>query len=144
MERFCLWHGAGTYDHEQTRYHRHSLFLAERPAFPGAVLMRTAAFARRFGAAYRTVALLVLNTLVLLLVIEVVSALILAARPAEPTLAQRVQTFKDKMLRLEYYYGQDWSKAYWDEHMRAVDHWQYQPYTLWRTRPFDGELINVD
>lgn len=104
--------------------------------------MRVAAAARRFGTIYRTVALLVFNTLVLLLVIELVSTLILAGRETSPE--QQVQAFKDKMLRLEYYAGQDWSKTYWDEHMRAVDHWQYQPYTLWRTSPFEGDLINVD
>ncbi|MBI5671631.1 MAG: hypothetical protein HZC41_26865 [Chloroflexi bacterium] len=104
--------------------------------------MRVAAAARRFGAVYRTVALLALNTLVLLLLIEGVSALIMAGRESSPE--QQVQAFKDKMLRLEYYAGQDWSKTYWDEHMRAVDRWQYQPYTLWRTRPFAGDLINVD
>lgn len=98
--------------------------------------------ARRFGTVYRTFALLALNTLALLLVIEGVSALILAGR--ETSREQQVQAFKDKMLRLEYYAGQDWSKTYWDEHMRAVDHWQYQPYTLWRTHPFTGDLINVD
>jgi len=67
---------------------------------------------------------------------------VLAGRESSRT--QQVQAFKDKMLRLEYYYGQDWSAQYWDEHMQAVDRWQYQPYTLWRTRPFDGDLINVD
>lgn len=104
--------------------------------------MRVAAAARRIGAIYRTIALLVFNTLVLLLLIEGVSALILAGRETSPE--QQVQAFKDKLLRLEYYAGQDWSKTYWDEHMRAVDHWQYQPYTLWRTSPFTGDLIHVD
>lgn len=98
--------------------------------------------ARRFGAGYRAFALLALNTLALLLVIELAAALVLAGR--ETSREQQVQAFKDKMLRLEYYYGQDWAAAYWDEHMQAADHWQYQPYTLWRTHPFDGELINVD
>lgn len=100
------------------------------------------AAARRFGALYRAVALLALNTLALLLIVELAAAFILAGR--ETSREQQVQAFKDKLLRLEYYYGQDWSAAYWDEHMRAVDHWQYQPYTLWRTRPFDGDLITVD
>lgn len=98
--------------------------------------------ARRFGSIYRAAALLALNTLLLLLLIEGVSALILAGRETPPE--QQVQAFKDRMLRLEYYAGQDWSKTYWDEHMRAVDHWQYQPYTLWRTSLFAGDLINVD
>lgn len=104
--------------------------------------MRLSAAARRFGAVYRTLAVIVLNTLLLLLLVEGAAALVLAGR--EIPREEQVQAFKDKMLRLEYYYGQDWSKAYWDEHMQAVDHWVYQPYRLWQTRPFDGQFINVD
>ncbi|NWG18313.1 MAG: hypothetical protein HXY41_16945 [Chloroflexi bacterium] len=104
--------------------------------------MRLSAAARRFGAVYRTLAVIVLNTLLLLLLVEGAAALVLAGR--EIPREEQVQAFKDKMLRLEYYYGQDWSKAYWDEHMQAVDHWAYRPYRLWQTRPFNGQFINVD
>lgn len=98
---------------------------------------------KRLARIYTTTALLLLNTLLLLALVEGCSTLILALR-GTPTLAQEIETFKAGMLRLSYYAAQDWSRAYWDEHMDAVDHLTYQPFALWRTRPYAGEYINVD
>jgi lysophospholipase L1-like esterase len=98
--------------------------------------------AQRFGMVYRAVALMALNTLLLLLLVECAAGLALAGRGS--ALAAQIADFKAEMLRLNYYYAQDWAAAYWDEHMQAVDHYTYQPYTLWRSRPFAGQFINVD
>lgn len=98
---------------------------------------------QRLTRLYTTLGVLLLNTLLLLLVIEGCSALMLASR-AQPTLAQRIEAFKGQMLALSYYQQVDWARGYWDEHMQVADRWSYQAYTVWRTNPFHGQYINVD
>jgi lysophospholipase L1-like esterase len=99
----------------------------------------------RLARLYGIIALLVLNTLVLLALIELGAALILRTSTTEEApLAEQVEQFKQKQLSLSYYQAQDWSRAYWDEHMKLADQWDYQPYVEWRTRPAQGEHINVD
>ncbi|NWF69283.1 MAG: hypothetical protein HXY40_09355 [Chloroflexi bacterium] len=99
---------------------------------------------KRLARAYQTVGLLLLNTLLLLLLVEGCARLALALRPPAPSLAQRVASFKEGMLRLSYYAGQEWARAYWDEHMAAAVNWTYEPYVLWHTQPFSGQYINID
>lgn len=98
---------------------------------------------RYISRSYTVIGVLLLNTLVLLLVLELIARGILAARPTT-TLEQSIADFKAKMLNLAYYAGQDWSARYWDEHFQIVDNWSYSPYVLWRTRPYKGTLLNVD
>ena len=99
----------------------------------------------RFVKLYQIIAVIVLNTLVILVVIEGGAGIILRASSAqEAPLAEQVEEFKHKQLSLSYYQAQEWSRAYWDEHMSVADHWDYQPYIEWRTRPAQGEYINVD
>jgi hypothetical protein len=106
---------------------------------------KTTGIRHRLVKLYQIIALIVLNTLVLVGAIEVGAALILrASNPEEAPLAERIEQFKQKQLSLAYYQAQDWSRAYWDEHMAVADHWDYQPYIEWRTRPAQGEYINVD
>jgi lysophospholipase L1-like esterase len=106
---------------------------------------KAAGIGHRLVKLYQLIAVLLLNTLVLLIVIELGAGFILrTSSPEEAPLVEQVETFKQKQLSLSYYQAQDWSRAYWDEHMAVADHWDYQPYIEWRTRPAQGELINVD
>jgi lysophospholipase L1-like esterase len=98
---------------------------------------------RQITHAYQLIGVLLLNTLVLVIVLELMANVILVLRPTT-TLAQSIAEFKAKMLNLDYYAGQDWSVRYWDEHFQIVDNWSYSPYALWRTRPHEGALLNVD
>ncbi len=98
---------------------------------------------QRLSRGYTLIGVLLLNTLVLMLVLELIAHTILALRPTT-TLEQSIADFKAKMLNLEYYAGQDWSVRYWEEHFQIVDNWAYSPYALWRTRPHEGALLNVD
>src|SRR5688572_9445706 len=97
----------------------------------------------RISSTYTTLGIMLLNTLVILLLVEGVATLILAVRP-HSTLEQEIAEFKAKMLGQAYYSSEPWSAEYWDEHFQIVDNWSYSPYVLWHTRPFAGNLINVD
>jgi hypothetical protein len=46
-------------------------------------------------------------------------------------------------LRLPYYAEQAWAVQYWQEHKMALKK-DYHPYTIWRSPPFEGELLNID
>ena len=76
---------------------------------------------------------MLLNTVMILIVIELGATVLLSLTSSEvieAPLAEQVETFKQKQLSLAYYQEQDWARAYWDEHMQIVDHWNYEPYTL--------------
>ena len=98
---------------------------------------------KRLPRLYSTLAVLLLNTVVLLLLVELVAVVLTTLNPPATTQAETVEEFKQRMLRLSYYYTQDWAREYWDEHMEVVDHWAYRPYTIWRTLPYNGTQINV-
>ena len=103
--------------------------------------------AQRIIRIYRTLAILLLNTVMVVVLVEIGATVLLAlssGESAEPPLAEQIETFKQKQLSLSYYRDQEWSRAYWDEHMQVVDHWDYSPYIIWRTRPFSGAFINVN
>ncbi len=105
---------------------------------------KPAGIGHRLVRLYQIVAVMLLNTLVLLVIIEVGAGLILRVSNTDTPLAEQVEQFKQKQLSLSYYQAQDWSRAYWDEHMALADQWEYQPYIEWRTRPAQGEYIHVD
>ena len=90
---------------------------------------------RRFGGAYTNVALIVLNTVVLLVVLEGAAAVVWRLwRPAENG-------------RLEeagwYYKNQAWGEGYLRE-ANHIDNVSYVPYVLWKTEPYQGAYIHVD
>jgi lysophospholipase L1-like esterase len=97
---------------------------------------------KQIGRVYMRLALVLMNTVILMLVIEGVAAVIVSTRPAT-TLQADLQAFKSRMMGLSYYQAQDWADGYWTEHLQA-DNWVYAPYRLWQTRPFTGQFINVD
>jgi hypothetical protein len=97
---------------------------------------------QRFVRLYTMLGIVVLNTLVVVFVIEGAAALINKLDPPN-TLAETTAEYKTRMVNMEYYRSQAWSADYWEEHLQVVDHWGYYPYTVWRTEPFAGEQINV-
>ncbi len=97
---------------------------------------------QRFVRLYTRLGVVLLNTLVMLIIIEGAAAILYKLDPPE-TLAETTAEYQTRMVNMEYYRSQDWAEDYWDEHLQVVDHWSYYPYTIWRTDPFDGEQINV-
>lgn len=80
---------------------------------------------------------IVAGTLALLVVLEAAAFVVLralAARDAARPLPERDGPA---------YAGMPWRDTFWAEQRRALAY-AYHPYALWRSRPFQGETINVD
>lgn len=96
---------------------------------------------KSLGRSYIGMAIILLNTLILLLGLEVVSSIIVSGRPS--ITETEIQNFTSRILSLDYYQAQDWAETYWREHFEA-DKWDYIPHRLWQTRPYTGETININ
>jgi len=98
----------------------------------------------RIAAAYTTTAVLLLNTILVIVAMELGSAVVLFVleRP-QPELA-RIQERPDPAEASPYYSGRPWKAEYWREFGQAASHYKYHPYYLWRMAPFEGSLIRVD
>jgi len=86
------------------------------------------------AASYRRAAVILLNTVVLVILMEVVAATVLAFRPRVPTWAA---------MESPYFKERPWALDYWRELEVMVTRFQYQPYSLWRMVPFEGRFIRV-
>ena len=89
-------------------------------------------------------ALVLLNTLVVLVVLELASAvgLALVGRSAQSQQFGWTRADADSP-KASYYASQPWAEAYWDEFELAYQH-VYHPYYIWRQKPFAGRLIRID
>jgi len=94
---------------------------------------------RRSVEVYRSLAILLLNTLALLAFLEL-GAIAIARSGILPSYRQ---TVLDSYPRVPYYAAQEWSGSFFPE-SRAAEAYQFRPYILWRHRPFSGDLVNVD
>jgi lysophospholipase L1-like esterase len=88
---------------------------------------------------YRGLAIISLNTLLIIALLELVAIII--ARSG------LVQSYSDitlaRYLQIPYYLEQDWTEDYWREAKQAEDY-RYEPYVGWRHRPFQGDFVNID
>jgi hypothetical protein len=88
---------------------------------------------------YQTIAILLLNTIVLLIILEISAGVLSWVISTDEDTAPPAN-FK---LNLSYYQSQDWSRQYWRE-FNAAEKYRYQPFVGWRRPPFEGETIHVD
>ena len=101
---------------------------------------------RRF---YTSTAVAVLNTLLLLMVVELVCTGLIKIidLPASKKVIARITGHPNDLILyyqgLSYYTEEDWSPLYWKEFKLALRK-KYSPYVIWRSAPFDGTLINID
>lgn len=93
------------------------------------------------GRLYIGMAIVVFNTLVLLVIIEVVASNMILGRPS--ITQTDIDAFLARILSLKYYQSQEWAETYWREHFEA-DKWDYVPHRLWQLRPYRGETININ
>jgi hypothetical protein len=83
---------------------------------------------------YRGLAIILLNTLVLVGVLEL--GAIVIARYYQRAELSSIQA-------LPYYANQEWTETYWHETLSA-EKYQYKPYVVWGHLPFAGETVNID
>ncbi len=113
------------------------------------VLALIAGFGQRIARAYRGFALVLLNTLVILVSLEVVSAALIAIAtlPTSKRIVARLLGRPNDLVAyyqsLPYYASQDWGAKYWQE-LRSALRKDYRPYVIWRSPTFAGETLNVD
>ncbi len=87
--------------------------------------------------AYRVASLIVVNTALLVLALELLS--IVAIRAGLVPSERSLSTY----LEQSYYRNQEWSGRFWQE-AGAAERYRYASYSLWRHEAFHGELMNVD
>lgn len=103
-------------------------------ALVGLVVTLIGLLGKRIVELYRGVAILLLNTLVLLAVLEL--AAIIIARSHQAAESAGIE-------RLPYYAAQDWTETYWRE-AKLAENYRYKRYVGWRHLPFAGETVNIN
>jgi lysophospholipase L1-like esterase len=105
----------------------------------GVLVLITGLLGIKIKTFYLGTAIVLLNTLLLMAIMEV-SAIAIARTGL-------VSTYKDthiqRYLTLPYYSKQEWATEYWRE-AQLAESYRYEPYIVWRHRPFKGHLINID
>ena len=109
----------------------------------GVIVAVAGVLGSRTAAAYRGTALVLLNSLVLFVIVELGASILLHLISPSPASGQPAQQDSDEIpdSSSPYYAEQPWGKAYWAE-MRELQSW-YHPYVLWRRAPHAGDLVNV-
>jgi lysophospholipase L1-like esterase len=92
---------------------------------------------------YRAVAILTLNTLLLLAGFELatIGASKIGSLFSKPT--EQLVGEGDARETVSYYASQDWAKQFWHE-FRLTRKQRYYPYVGWRRAPFKGKTIDID
>lgn len=93
----------------------------------------------RISRVYQVIAVMLLNTVVMLLVIEVLAIIAWNALAANIPENRQVRHALD----MPYYKSVSWGQKFWEEYP-LVNPEVYTPFVLWRRAPFEGETINVD
>lgn len=88
---------------------------------------------------YQGVAIILLNTLVLLACLEL-GAIIISRSGLMPSYQETIWVGYQE---LPYYATQDWAPVYWRE-AKLAENYGYKPYVIWRHLPFEGETININ
>ncbi len=97
---------------------------------------------KRAATLYRNIAIMLLNTLVLFVCLELVAGFVIKVKNQLAGLRQPKMESRQK---LPYYKSQDWAETYWSE-LNSVQNepTDYHPWVIWREHPFDGETLNIN
>lgn len=111
----------------------------------GAVVLVAAVLGRRLPAAWSGLALMLFNTAILLLVVELgLIALRTVGGLRYDDDRGVLDQLTDHYLDLPYYQGRPWAADYWRENSAARLRTDYHPFVGWRRPPHEGEWVNVD
>lgn len=105
----------------------------------GMIALFVGALGARSKTVYFSGAVILMNTLLLLAGLELVAIIAVRSGLIRSPHDELVQRYLD----VPYYQSRAWSETLWAETLRS-DSYQYEPYTIWRHRPFSGETVNVD
>jgi lysophospholipase L1-like esterase len=103
----------------------------------GFVLVLIGWLGRRFTNFYKGAALLIINTVLLFLFVELASWVILSIRDKSFTSTENPRAL------LPYYASQPWGKDYWRE-FAVMEKYRYYPWVIWRKRPFEGKYFHIN
>ena len=92
---------------------------------------------------YRAVAILTLNTLVLLVCFEAAAVGILKVSSVFSRPTEKLVGEGNPREKVSYYSSQDWAERYWYE-FRLSRTQRYHQYVGWRRAPFKGRTIEID
>jgi hypothetical protein len=98
---------------------------------------------------YKATAIVVLNTLILLMVVELLAgaAINIIKLPGIKDLISKITGQPNDLIAfyegLPYIADKDWSPAYWNE-LKSVLKKTYSPYVIWRSPAFDGNMLKID
>jgi lysophospholipase L1-like esterase len=104
----------------------------------GLLLALTGLLGRKMKDFYLGTAVVLLNSLLLLGVMEL-GAITIARLGLVPSYSEVVI---QRYLTLPYYREQEWTHDFWRE-ARQAESYRYEPYLIWRHQPFEGSYVNV-
>ena len=104
------------------------------------LVISSPALMQRVPAFYSGVAILALNTLVVLACFELAA---IGVFKIWSVVSKPPETEGEPRERVSYYASQDWARQFWREFKQSRST-RYHPYVLWRRAPFKGKTINVN
>jgi ABC-type enterochelin transport system ATPase subunit len=106
----------------------------------GLILLFLGTFGFRAISYYRTAIVILVNTVLLLLFLELSASI--GVRGVS-WVAGIGRPFEEAYLDFPYYSAQDWAEVHWQE-ARLARTQQYVPYVVWREAPYEGQTININ
>jgi hypothetical protein len=109
----------------------------------GALVINRPALLQWIRIVFRAVAILTLNTLVLLACLEIAAIGVLRIGSVFSNPTEQLVGEGNPRETVSYYSSQDWAQRYWYE-FRLTRTQRYHPYVGWRRAPFKGKTIEID
>jgi len=110
----------------------------------GVSLLLVALLGRRLIPLYKGAALLLLNTVVLLIALELASAGLIQFVGPGSSPGNANLRYRESLENVSFYAGRTWAEAFWKEHWAVEREQIYQPWVLWHIAPHSGSFVNVD
>ena len=108
----------------------------------GAIGLAGGWLGRRIVPVHKSLALLMVNAIVVLGVLEIGSGILLDVLDTRP-LARAEARAERGFIEHPYFRSRDWASKFWTEHAQAAFTNRYEPYVVWRSAPFAGEQMNI-